>query len=191
MKKSIMISCIMGGLCLAMQGMAADPDCSSDHNALRALRDKVEISLNTGNMEDLRTCLAKDFTFITSDQTVLTNMTGMIAYWNSMFKDKKSPVTAMTSKFTADILTAFPSPGVGYCRGTSKDVYTLRNGRRIAMQNTWSAMLVKEKDDWKIRAAHIAVNVLDNPILAASKMSWFGKLCVALNLRKLPGEVKE
>lgn len=191
MKNGIIISGIIGMPCLAQQGVAADSDRAVDHNALRALRDKVEASLNTGNMDDLRTCLAKDFTFITSDQTVLTNWTDVVAYWDGMFKNDKSPVKAMTTKFTADILTQFSGRDIGYCRGTSRDVYTLRNDRKIAMTNTWSAMLVKEQDSWNISAAHVAVNFLDNPVLAAREMSWFGRLCVALHLRKLPGEVKE
>ncbi len=191
MNKGIIISCIVGMLCLGMQSMAADLDRAADHDALRALRDKVDTSLNTGNMQDLRTCFSKEFTFITSDQNVLTNWTGVVAYWDGMFKNEKSPVTAMTTKFTADILTQFSGPDIGYCRGASRDVYTLTNKRKIAMHNTWSAMLVKEKDGWKISAAHVAVNFLDNPVLAAREMSWFGKLCVALHLKTLPGQVKE
>ena len=191
MKKGIIVSGIIGMLCLVQQGVAADSDRSADHNALRALRDKVETSLNTGNMQDLRTCLAKDFTFITSDQTVLTNWTDVVAYWDGMFKSDKSPVKTMKTKFTADILTQFSGPDLGYCHGISRDVYTLRNDRKIAMINTWSSMLIKEQDGWKISSAHVAVNFLDNPVLAARELSWFGRLCVALHLRKLPGEVKE
>jgi ketosteroid isomerase-like protein len=158
---------------------------------LRALRDKVEKAINAGDMKELRTCLAEDFTFITSDQTVLTNWTGIVTYWDGMFKNEKSPVTAMTSKFTADILTKFTGPNTGYCRGTSRDVYTLRNKRKVALQNTWSVMVIKEQGAWRISAAHVGVNFLDNPVLKAKEMSWFGKLCVGLKLRKLPGEVKE
>lgn len=191
MNKGIITSGIIGMLCIGMQSMAADSDRAVDHDALRVLRDKIETSLNAGNMQDLRTCLAKDFTFITSDQTVLTNWTDVVAYWDEMLKNEKSPITAMTTEFTADILTQFSGPDIGYCRGTSKDVYTLRNKRKIAMQNTWSAMLVKEQDGWKISAAHVAVNFLDNPVLTARGMSWLGKLGVGLHMKKLPGEIKE
>lgn len=191
MRKGIIISCILGMLCLVQQGIAADLQRTADHDALRALRDKVEKALNAGDMQELRTCLTKDFTFITSDQTALTNLTDIVAYWDGMFKSDKSPVKAMATKVTADILTQFSGSDVGYCHGTSRDVYTLKNDRKIAIINTWSTILVKEQDGWKISAAHVAVNFLDNPVLAAREMSWFGRLCVALHLRKLPGEVKE
>lgn len=191
MQKAIIITCITAMLCLAQQGVAAGTERSADHDALRALRDKAETAINAGDMKSLRSCLAEEFTFITSDQTVITNWSGIVEYWDGMFKNDKSPVTAMKTTFTADVLTKFIGPDVGYCRGSSRDVYILKNKRKVALDNTWSVMLVKEKGAWKISAAHIGVNFLDNPVSKAREMSWFGKLCVALHLRKLPGEVKE
>lgn len=191
MRKTIVVSCVVATLCLIQSSIAADTDRSADHDTLRALRDKAEKAINIADMQELRACLAKDFTFITSDQTVLTNLTGITEYWDSMFKNKQSPVAAMKTTFTADILTQFYGPDIGYCRGTSRDVYTLRKGPKIAMTNTWSVTLIKEDNAWKISNAHIGVNFLDNPVLAAREMSWFGKLCMALHLRKLPGRVQE
>jgi ketosteroid isomerase-like protein len=186
-----MMSCVLGLLCLAQQGVAAEADHTADHQALRVLRDKVETTLNTGNIQELGACLAKEFVFITSDQTVLTNLTGVVAYWDGMLKNEASPITGMKTKFKADGLTQFLGTDTGYCRGTSRDVYTLRKGQKIAVINTWSVILVKEKDSWKISKAHVAVNFLDNPVLEGKKMSWFGRLGVWLGLRTLPGEVKE
>lgn len=190
MKNGIIISCIVSMLCLARQSVGAEAH-ATDHTALRALRDKVETSINAGDMEALRSCLAKEFTFVTSEQTVLTNLPAVVAYWDGMFKNEKSPVTSMTSTFTADIPTTFMAPDIGYCRGTSRDVYTLRNKRKVAVQSTWSTVLIKEDGAWKISAAHIGINFLDNPVLKAREMSWLGKLGIALKLRKMPGEVKE
>ncbi|MBU1043649.1 MAG: nuclear transport factor 2 family protein [Candidatus Omnitrophica bacterium] len=190
MKNKIILSTIIGMLCLAQQGIAADLPHSADHDALRILRDKVEKSFNSGDMNELRTCLAKDFTFITSDQTVITDMNGIVAYWDKMFKNKNSPLISMQSKLIAAISTKFTGPDTGYCHGTSQDIYTLKNKRKIAINNKWSAVLINEEGVWKISAAHIGVNFLDNPVLKAKEMSWFARLCVGLHLRNLPGEVK-
>jgi len=190
MKNSIIISCMVGLLCLAQQSVGAEEN-GAEHDALRALRDRAEQAINAGDMVALRGCLAKEFTFVTSEQTVLTDMPGVEAYWDGMFKNEKSPVTAMKSTFTADILTTFMAPNIGYCRGTSRDVYTLRNKRKVAVQNRWTTVLIKEDGAWKISTAHIGINFLDNPVLKAREMSWIGKLGVALKLRKMPGEVKE
>ena len=190
MKNSIIISCIVSLLCLAQQSVGAEEN-ATEHDALRALRDKAEKAINAGDMVALRSCLAKDFTFVTSEQTVLTDMPGVVAYWDGMFKNDKSPVTAMKSTFTADILTKFMAPNIGYCRGTSRDVYTLRNKRKVAVMNTWTTVLIKEDGDWKVSTAHVGVNFLNNPVLKARELSWFGRLGVALKLRKLPGAVEE
>jgi hypothetical protein len=186
-----MMSCVMGLLCLIQQGSAAEADRTADHQALRALRDKAETAMNTGNMQELGSCLAKEFVFITSDQTVLTNLTGVAAYWDRMLKSEDSPLTGVKTKVTVDGLTQFLGPDTGYCHGTSRDVYTLRRGQKIAMNTTWSALLLRENGSWKINKIHVAVNFLDNPVLEARKMSWLGKLGVWLGLRSLPGEVKE
>jgi len=178
-------------LCMFQLGAAADADRFADHQALRTLRDSVQVALNKGNIQDLRACLARDFTFITSEQTVLTNWTAVATYWDGLFRNDKSPVKGMATKITADVLTQFAGPDTGYCHGTSRDVYTLRNNRKIALKNTWSALLVKEQGEWKVRAVHVGVNFLDNPVSDARELSWFGKLCVALRLRELPGEVEE
>jgi len=191
MKSRIIISCIIAMFGLVQLGGAADEKRAADHEALRALREKAAKAINVGDMKELRACLAKDFTFIASDQSVLTSGAELVTYWDGMFKNEKSPVVSVATKITAEILTKFTGPDTGYCRGTSRDVYTLRNKRKIALRNTWSTLLVKEEGAWKIGAAHVGINFLDNPVLAAKKMSWFGRLLVGVNLRKLPGEVKE
>lgn len=178
-------------LCLFRLGAAADAGRSADHQALRALRDNVQAAFNTGNIQNVRACLASDFTFITSEQTVLTNWTSVATYWDGLFRNDNSPVKGMATKITADVLTQFTGPDTGYCHGTSRDVYTLRNNRKIALKNTWSALLIKEQGEWKVRAVHVGVNFLDNPVSAARELSWFAKLCVALRLRALPGEVED
>lgn len=190
MKKQIIVGCITAML-LAQQGFGADQKREKDHEALRTLRDKVETAINAGDIDQLKTHLAKNFTVIMPDQESIKTPEALSAYWDKMFKKKNSPVTSMKSKFTADVLTQFTGPDTGYCYGSNRDVYTLRNKRMIAMESIWSVLLIKEDGAWKIQLAHVGVNFLDNPVLEARSMSWFGKLMVALHLRKLPGEVKE
>jgi len=191
MKNGIVISCLIGMFGLIQCCVAAEDGRAADHEALRALLKKAEHAINAGDMKELRDCLAKDFTFIASDQSVLKSEAELVAYWDGMFNNKTSPVLTVATKITAEIVTQFTGPDTGYCRGTSRDVYTLRNKRKIALLNTWSVLLVEEDGIWKISAAHVGVNFLDNPVVAARSMSLFARLCVGLQLRKLPGEVKE
>ncbi len=191
MKRITATACIFGLICVLNQAIGAEGDRQADHEALRALRARVETAINEADLDQLRTCVTDDFTLIMPDQKALTNWTGVVAYWNDMFGSKDSPVTAMHSAFNASILTEFIDTDAGYCNGTNHDVYTLRNKRKIALESTWSAILVKTKGEWKIRAAHVGINFLDNPILDTAGMSWFTRMLAALRLRGLPGEVKE
>lgn len=189
-RQSIIIGTLVGML-VAQQGLGGDASREKDHEALRALRDKVEKAVNAGDLDQLTSCLTKTFTVIMPDQESITTREGLSAYWDKTFKQKKSLVTSIESQLTADILTEFTGPDTGYCFGSNRDVYTLKNKRRIAMESTWSALLVREAGEWKIQMAHVGINFLDNPVLEARSMSWFGRLLVALHLRRMPGEVKE
>ena len=161
----------LGVLLWGYCGLALDDARAADHEELRALRAQAANAISTGDLEELRGCLASDFTFIASDQSVLRSHEELVAYWNSMFADRNSPVIGMATTLTADILTTFVAPDVGYCYGTSNDVYTLKNKRRIAVENRWSAVVVREEGKWKVAVVHVGVNFLDNPVLRVESMS--------------------
>ena len=180
----------LAALAITSSAWAQDDGHAVDHEALRTLRDQVEKAINAGDMNELAKYFAKNFSFITSHQTVITKPEELGKYWDSIFKNESSPVIAMSTKISADNLTQFLAPDTGYCQGTSSDIYTLKDKRKIAISSRWSAMLVKEENQWKLRTAHIGVNFLDNPVLAAKDMSWFKALLVRFGLSKLPGEVE-
>jgi ketosteroid isomerase-like protein len=191
MKKTVIIGSLVCVLCVCVQAVTAAPKREADHKALRVLKEKAEQAFNSGDMDKLNSCFCKEFTLITSDQAVITNRAEIANYWNKMFKSKKSPLVSVKCAVTPEILTQFTDKDSGYCYGRSRDVYTLKNGRKIAMESRWSVVLAKEDGEWKIYSAHLGVNFLDNPVLKAGEMSWFGRLGVFLHPRKLPGEVKE
>ncbi|EKD26401.1 MAG: hypothetical protein ACD_79C01221G0011 [uncultured bacterium] len=56
------------------------------------------------------------------------------------------------------------------------------------MKTRWTAVVIKEDNQWKIVAVHIGANVMDNPILEASSMSLWRKLTLGLGIGKYPGE---
>jgi hypothetical protein len=191
MKRSVAVIYLFGMLCLTNAWSEPNSDREADHQALRLLRDRVESAVNAQNMASLRSCLAQDFTFVTSDQSVLRSEAELNAYYKKMFKSKDSPILSLKTKIDATVKTKFAGPDSGYCYGTSRDVFTLRNKRKVVIPSTWSAMVVREDGNWKISMAHVGVNFLENPVMEANGMSWFGGLLVKVHLRKLPGEVNE
>jgi ketosteroid isomerase-like protein len=153
-------------LLMTSMALAQQPDTSreNDHEALRGLMKKVVQSLNEQDMNALGSCFTRDFTFISIDQTLITNRESLVAYYDSMFRSDKFPLKSMEAEPRADALTTFLDAGTGLCHGTSKDTYLFKNGRKVTMESRWTATLVKENDQWKIAAAHAGVNFLDNPL---------------------------
>jgi len=167
---------------------AADDGHAADHEALRALRAKVVNAINGRDVDALVTCFAPEFVFTAVDQTVLTDRAGVEAYLNRWFKDAASPLKSLTTIPTADILSRFTDPNSAYCYGSTKDVYTLKDGRKVTVPGRWTALVVRQDGAWKVAAAHVGVNFLDNPVMAFRTMPWYRKLGAAIGIGSLPGE---
>jgi ketosteroid isomerase-like protein len=192
MKNCIIVFLFITGLLSVSQtALAGDEANATDHEALRALRSKVEKAIASSDMALLASCLTKEFVIITSDQAVLTSKKDLDAYWNKMFNGKDAVVTAMTSTLSPSILTKFSSSTNGFCYGTSKDRYTLNDNEIIEIDSVWSVQLTKEDGEWKIESAHAGVNFIDNPVLEAKSMSIFKRLSIMLGISSLPGEVEQ
>jgi len=181
------IICIAANLSYAA-GTA--PDVEADHQALRVLKQNVVDALNGQDIDKLLTYFSKPFAFTTVTQEVLTSEDAVKDFYHRMLVSEDSPIKTYKVEPEADILTYFLSDKVGYCYGTSKDSYTLRrNDRTIEMTSRWTAVVVKENDQWKISVVHLGVDFTDNPILEANSMSMWQKFMVFLGIDKYPGEI--
>lgn len=143
-------------------------DQEADHEALRHVMKKAAAAINATDVDALSECLAKDFAFVTIDQTVITNRAGIAAYYDRMLTGPDALLAAMTSTPKAEVLTRFAGDDAGYCYGRSVDVYTLKNKRVFTLDVRWSAMVVKEDGQWKASLIHTGVDLLNNPVLTAS-----------------------
>jgi len=152
-------------VCTSSVLAAGAGDREADHEALRALRAKVAKAIVARDQDALAACLCEQFCFTSVDQTLLTSKDEIAAHFERMFGRDDSPLVSMTTQPEASILTRFLSDDVGYCYGTAKDTYTLRDAREVVMDNRWTVTLVKEKREWKVAAAHVGTNFLDNPVL--------------------------
>ena len=166
--------------------LAQAPDREADHEALRQVMKKATAAINAQDVAALTACLAKDFVFVTIDQTVITNQQGIAAYYDRMLKGKDAPLAALKIKPEADVLTRFVDTNAGYCYGSSVDAYTLKDKRVFTLDVRWSALVVKEDGQWKAAAIHTGVDLLDNPVLTVRSMSFWRKLGVLLHLVEPP-----
>jgi len=164
----------------------ASVEREADHQALRELLKKAVHAINNQNIAELQDCFSKEFVFISSDQTVITNGDALVKYYDQLFKNAEAPISKMETEVNADILTRFTDANAGYCFGTSLDTYTLKDGRKVKMQNKWTAALAKENGAWKAAVVHVGVNFLDNPVMTLRTMSIWRKVGIALHLAKPP-----
>ena len=146
---------------LAIGTLQAAGERETDHAALRNLMKTVTTAINAQDVKTLEASFATPFVLTSVDQTVLTNMAGIAAYYDRMFHAADAPLAAMKIEPQADVLTRFVGPDAGYCYGSSVDTYTLKNGRIFKFSTRWPAVVIKEDGQWK---AEIQVEKMDNLI---------------------------
>ncbi len=160
------VAALAATLAAAASAQEAASNREADHEALRALRVKVTKAINGRDPKALAACFAKEFAFTCADQTLITSEAELASYLDRMFGSDDSPLVSMTTEPKADILTRFVGENAGYCYGTSTETYTLRGGRKSTLKARWTALVIKEGGEWKVAAAHVGVNLLDNPVLS-------------------------
>lgn len=140
---------------------------------MRALLQTAKQAVNANDLETLASVLAPDFIVTMVDQTVVTDLQGLNDYFQRLVLGEESILQNIVLDPEADALTEFIEERAGLSHGHSTDTYTLPGGQQLVMKSRWTATLVKTGDDWKIKAFHAGVNMLDNPILAsAQRMSY-------------------
>ena len=137
----------------------------------------VEEVQNRHNLDALDELLAPEFVATFSDQTRITDRAGLRTYLDRLLRSDSAPLRTMQLQPVADAATSFIGPDVGVAYGSSKDDFTLSDGTKLTLSARWTATVTKVDGQWKIRAFHAGVNMLDNPILdAAGQLCWVGGL---------------
>lgn len=177
-------SLIVAGILIAAVALAAgtgaqtdEQDREADHEALRAIRRTVVEAINSKNIDLLIPLLHDSFSITMVDQGHVTSVEELKQYFHQRFDAEGTILESMKIEPKADVLTVFVSDDVGFNYGSSSDTYTLKSGREVVLDSRWTATLVKGDDGWKLVGLHAGVNMLDNPILAATewkKYLWGG-----------------
>jgi hypothetical protein len=137
-----------------------------DHAELTDLRKATEQAINSQQFDTLKPHLASDnLTVITIDGQKLTGLDAFSTYWKNLLNDKKTSLEKIQVNPVADGPTEFLSPTVGICHGTSNDQYTFKNGDVKTMPERWTAVVLKEGDQWKISRIIFSASIFDNPMM--------------------------
>ena len=142
---------------------------SADHDSLVAIREQFTKALNERDFEAMKPLVADDFTFVAVNNEKVSGVEELKAYWDKLFTGDKSLLKSLTVAPVADAKTVFFGDSVGVAQGTSNDVYDIRAVGRREMKSRWTAVVTKVDGNWKVARVHMSANILDNPVLQATK----------------------
>lgn len=153
------------------------------HEQLRTLRKEMVEAANAGDIDRLLTHLDDDVVVTFMDAEVARKPAGVKAYLETMLKGPTRKVTGFTTDPTVDELTHLYGD-TGVALGSSKDSYSLTDGRQFTTATRWTATLVRKGDRWKVAALHASASMFDNPVLDIAKrwLYWTGGIAVAVGL---------
>lgn len=150
-------------------GQAQSTDRAEDHAALRVLLGKGAEALNTRNFDGLVPSLHPNFTIITVDNQKFVGVDAFKKYYLGLFDGSNALFSKIETRLAVDEATSFLNDNTGVAYGTSQDTYHFKDGDVRTMQTRWSAVTQKEGGSWKLVNVHFSANLLDNPVLDASK----------------------
>jgi ketosteroid isomerase-like protein len=139
-----------------------------DREMLLALKEKVVDAINKRDYRALASYGTREFAVTTIDQTRLSSPSDMENYFNKVFNSPDSTVTTLKVASVEEIQIRFIDADNVYCYGKTHDFYTMKDLRMVPIDSRWTAMLHREKGEWKIAALHAGVNFKDNAVLTRS-----------------------
>jgi len=156
-------------------GRAETPDPRErDHAQLRALLGSATEAVNRGDEQALGRLLAPGFVITFADQTRVTGPAALKEYLHRLLRAGDAPLKAILLQPVADAPTQFIGADTGVAFGSSTDTFTLADGSEMTLDSLWTATVVRDAGEWKIRAFHAGVDMLDNPIMdTAGQLGWF------------------
>jgi uncharacterized protein (TIGR02246 family) len=156
-------------LLLSVSGGRAQDARQQDHEELRALMRTIAEAISARDFQALASVLDRDFSVTTVDQKRFTSLDAFRTYWDALFKGDRAVVRKVTLVPTADDLTRFVAPDVGLSSGISEDTWEFADGDVRVMKVRWTAVVRKVDGRWKLTTAHVGTDLLDNPVVSATK----------------------
>lgn len=139
---------------------------SADHEQLRALLRTATDALNRRDFAALAPMFSDHCDITTVDGRSFTTLAAFKSYVDDLYATR---IAKIEFHPVADALTTFLDADTGVCVGSSTDTYTFRNGDSRTMTSRWTATVHRQNGQWKVAALHMSANILDNPVLDATK----------------------
>lgn len=163
-------------LATSLPAEAQSTGTQADHEALRALKDRAVSVVNDRDYETARAVLHEPFMATVITQDSFTDFDAVKDYFEGLYTRNFLRMEEIRITAEADDNSTIYTGTFALSKGTTNEHYELADGRSFDMEGRWTAVSIKEGDDWRIAALHMGTNFLDNPVLQAIEKSvmWFG-----------------
>ncbi len=163
-------------LLLALPCFAETSSNQADHDALRKLKADISTAVNSRDYAALQQHLHQPFMATVITQDSFTDFDKLKDYFDSLYTRDTLRVKNISITAEADELSQIYQGTFALTRGSTKEHYEMEDGRSFDMDGRWTAVSLKENDEWKVLAVHSGTNFLDNPVLNAIEKSviWVG-----------------
>lgn len=158
-------------LLAALSAGAQVPSQAADHDALRKMKADLLSAVNGRKLESLEGMVHQPFVATLITQQTFTDIKAMKAFYEDLFTRKLLRLSKVTVDAEADELSQIYTGTFAVARGSTSEVYEMADGRRFDMKGRWTAVALKDGEQWKLLALHNGTNFLDNPVLTAVEKS--------------------
>ena len=159
-------------ICAASLAYAAEEPDHAIHEELRGVLRTIESAINSGEYDKMLPVLSEQVRATPVTQEFIHNKSEIVPYFTKLF-GKGGELAKLEMNLNADQLTELAADkSWGIVTGDGIEKYVLSDGRPYELHTRWTAALIKEADErWRLRAIHMGVDFLDNPVLAEYKRS--------------------
>lgn len=160
----------------ASAGWAQQTGTQADHDALRSLKSTAEKVVNERDYKLARQVLHDPFMATLVTQHSFKDFDALKAHFESLYTRDFLRMKTIKMTSEADEPAQIFQGTFAIARGGTKEHYELADGREFDMDGRWTAVTIKEGEDWKLLALHFGTNFLDNPVLSAIEKAakWSG-----------------
>jgi ketosteroid isomerase-like protein len=176
------ITAICFGLLAAAAGFAQENEGAAEdpsHEELRELRRNLVEALNANNIDRVLSLCHENIVMTAQNAEVARGRDGVRAYNSKMTEGPDRRVNSFTTDPTVDELSILHGDDTAIAFGSSKDHYVLPKGQNFVVNSRWTAVAVKEGDQWLIASLHVSANLFDNPLLKMALKSLYWGTAIA------------
>ncbi len=168
----------------AGSAMAQNAGSEADHEALRQLKEKAVKVVNERDYQLAQEVLHKPFIATLVTQDSFKDFDVLKAHFEQLYTRDTLRMKKITLSAEADEEAQIYEGTFAIARGSTKERYELADGRSFDIDGRWTAVTMKNDDDWKILALHFGANFLDNPVISAIEQAakWTAVIGLAIGL---------